>query len=88
MQAIPDALTLPLPQTPPAAHATAKAERLRKVFPWDASEENKHDAVEDGAVIEPGTAALGRGHASRYQRFEFLPEFLADQGSFHACIDI
>lgn len=88
MQPIPDAFALPLPQAPPASHATAEAKFLGKVFPRDAGEENKHDAVEDGTVVKPGPAPLGRGLASRYQRFEFLPELLADQGSFHACTDI
>jgi len=88
MQAIPDAFALPLPQAPPASHATAEAKFLGKVFPWDAGEDNEHDAVKGGTVIDAGTAALGRGLASRYQRFEFLPELLADQGSFHACTDI
>jgi len=88
MQAIPDAFALPLPQTPPAAHATAKAERLKKVFPWDAGKENEQDAVEGSTVMQPGPPTLGRGLASRHQRLEFLPEFLADQGFFHACTDI
>ena len=88
MQAIPNAFALPLPQAPPASHATAEAKFLGKVFPRDAGEENEHDAVEGGTVIDAGPAASGRGLASRYQRFKFLPELLADQGSFHACTDI
>jgi len=83
MQSIPDAFALPLPQASPACHATAEAEFLRQVFPWDAGHQNEQDAIEGGAVVTPRPASLGRALRLWYQWLEFLPEFLADQGSLH-----
>ena len=60
MQTIPDALGLPLPQSPPAGHATAVAELLRQVFPRDAGHQHEEDAVEGGAVVALRPPALGR----------------------------
>lgn len=87
VQTIPDTLALPLSQAPPACHATAEAELLRQVFPWNAGHEDEEDAVEGGAVVALRAAALGRRLAPRHQRLKVLPELLADQGSFHPSND-
>jgi len=88
VQPTPDALDLPLPQAPPAGHATAEAQLLRQVFPSDAGHQDEEDAVERGAVVAPRPTSLGRRLGYRHQRLEVLPELLADQGSFHLLMDI
>lgn len=88
MQTIPDAGSLPLPQAPPAGHATAEAELLRQVFRGDAGHQNEEDAVEGGTVVAPRSAALGRRLGRRQQWLKVLPKLLADQGSFHPLVDI
>ena len=61
MQAIPHACGLPVTQTPPAGHATAKAQFLGQFLPWDAGAQHEQDAIEGRPVAHSRATVLGRG---------------------------
>ena len=64
VQRLPDTSGVPVAQAPPASHAAAVAQRLGKVFPWNACLRHEQDAVEDGFIADCEFAriAFGRRH--------------------------
>jgi len=65
METIPHAGALPIPQAPPAGHATAAAQFLRQQFPGDAALQHEEDAGQGGAIRKTGAAAFRLGWFSR-----------------------
>lgn len=78
MQRVPHTGCLPIAQSPPARHATAKAQLLRQLLPGDARAQHEQDAVERHLIAHPRTSALGRGRKCRQQRFDLLEQWRAD----------
>jgi len=83
MQGVPHPGRLPVPQAPPAGHATATAHLGRQHLPGDAGLEHKDDPGQGGAVGDAWSATLGLGCLSRQQRGDESPQFVADKRLAH-----
>ena len=85
VQLLPDPGPLPGIEVVQAGHATATAHLLGQLLPGDARLEDEDDAGEDLSVIqglapgEPEATRLGL----RQERFDALPEFVADKWLGH-----
>lgn len=85
VQSVPDAAGIPVAQTSPASHATAVAQGLGKVLPWNASVQNNQDAIE-GCLIahaELACATLGGWCEGWNQGQQLSPQFFASGLSCH-----
>lgn len=85
MQLLPYAGLIPLAQSPPAGHAAAIAQRLRKVFPWNACVQHKQDAVEGGFIADGAVAktTFARCNERGNEGLQLLPQLFADGGTGH-----
>ncbi len=85
MQSVPDAGSLPVPQTAPATHAAAAAHFARQQVPAQTRLQDEQDAREQRTIIErlaPWITAspwFGRGQ----QRLDECPKFVVEYGFSH-----
>ena len=78
MQAMPHARSLPITQTPPTGHATAKAQFLGQLLPGNAGAQHEQNAVQGHLVAHSWATAFGRGNDYRQQRGNLLEQRGAD----------
>jgi hypothetical protein len=85
MQAPPHACALPVPQAPPAGHATATSEFLRQHLPRNAAPQDKHNPRQGGAIRNTArSSALWLGRLRGYKWRDDFPQCIADQWRTHA----
>ena len=80
VQVLPDTVGIPVTQTPPASHAAAVAQGLRKVFLGYAGVKHKQDAIE-GCLIahaELACATFGRRCEGWNQGLQLSPQFVTN----------
>jgi transposase len=80
VQLLPDALPLPLIQSPPAGDPGATAHLLGEVLPGDGGLQDEEDAGQGLAVADPlGTGVAVAAPHLRDQRLHHLPELVGNQ---------
>ena len=85
VQSVPDAGSLPVPQTTPATHAAAAAHLARQQVPAQARLQDEQDAREQRTLIKrlaPWITASSR-FGRRQQRFDERPKFVVEYGFSH-----
>ena len=76
VDALPDALGLPLLQPSPAGHARAVAQCLGQQFPRDAATQDKEDARQNLPSGQAGPAAMRPRRIRRQQQLQHRPQSL------------
>ncbi len=80
---VPDSRRLPITQTPPTCHPGA-AKLTRQPLPWQTGLKNKHNALQNDAIVDSGTSSHSRiSFALGQQRLDAFPQFVTNLALGH-----